>query len=64
VCRCVSPPILQTGNVTNHLGVCPQYDIQYEKLTVKEVGVSCDEQSDHMILVALVVLRSYQRSIS
>ncbi|XP_065901227.1 ABC transporter A family member 9-like isoform X2 [Dysidea avara] len=26
----------ETGNITNHLGVCPQYDIQYDKLTVKE----------------------------
>ena len=39
-CSSVAPPILQTGNITNHLGVCPQYDIQYDKLTAKEVGVS------------------------
>jgi len=35
----VAPPILQTSNIIKHLGVCPQHDIQYDKLTAREVGV-------------------------
>ena len=47
VCRSVAPPILQIGDITNHLGVCPQHDIQYDKLTAREVGVSLLDGKSH-----------------
>ncbi|XP_065901244.1 ABC transporter A family member 9-like [Dysidea avara] len=45
----------ETGNITNHLGVCPQYDIQYDKLTVKE----------HLLFYARIrgVYRQYESDV-
>ena len=31
---------LQSHMISNHLGVCPQHDIHYDKLTTMEVGVA------------------------